>query len=158
MTLIRQILQVTSYNPIQFIVGRIVLGMGVGEISVMIPVWLAECSPANHRGRDVVTAGIFLCLGYALCNWVDFAFYHLPTSNMQWRLPLAAISRPFSLIMMSAVFFLPEFPRWLVRVGKTIEATKSLSILNDLPVDDECICLEIAQIESSLEFATDSGT
>ncbi|KAI9162710.1 Sugar transporter STL1 [Paramyrothecium foliicola] len=157
LTLVGQVLQVASSNLIQFVVGRIVLGMGVGEISVMIPVWLAECSPASHRGRDVVTAGIFMCLGYAVCNWVDFAFYHLPASNLQWRLPLAVISLPLSLAIMCVIFFLPESPRWLVRVGKTTEATRNLAALKGLTSDDERIRLEIAQIESSLEFAADKS-
>ncbi|KAK6607557.1 hexose carrier protein [Botrytis cinerea] len=151
LTLIGQVLQVSAYNLIQFVIGRLVLGLGIGEISVMIPVWLAECSPAAHRGRDVVTAGIFLCFGYSVCNWVDFAFYHLPSTNLQWRLPLAVVSLPLSLVMMFMVFFLPESPRWLVRVGRTEEAAKNLSVIKDLSVEDDRIRFEIAQIESSLE-------
>ncbi|KAM0160345.1 hypothetical protein ACHAPG_003005 [Botrytis cinerea] len=157
LTLIGQVLQVSAYNLIQFVIGRLVLGLGIGEISVMIPVWLAECSPAAHRGRDVVTAGIFLCFGYSVCNWVDFAFYHLPSTNLQWRLPLAVISLPLSLVMMFMVFFLPESPRWLVRVGRTEEAAKNLSVIKDLSVEDDRIRFEIAQIESSLEFSTENS-
>ena len=55
-------------HPEQFVVGRVILGIGVGQISVSIPVWQAECSSAAHRGRDVITAGIFMCVGYALCK------------------------------------------------------------------------------------------
>ncbi|KAK6599880.1 hexose carrier protein [Botrytis cinerea] len=141
LTLIGQVLQVSAYNLIH----------------VMIPVWLAECSPAAHRGRDVVTAGIFLCFGYSVCNWVDFAFYHLPSTNLQWRLPLAVVSLPLSLVMMFMVFFLPESPRWLVRVGRTEEAAKNLSVIKDLSVEDDRIRFEIAQIESSLEFSTENS-
>lgn len=153
LTIIGEVLQVSAYNVIQFVVGRVILGIGVGEISVAIPVWQAECSSAAHRGRDVITAGIFMCLGYALCNWIDFAFTFIRDSTLEWRLPLA-LSLILSLTVASVIFCLPESPRWLVRVNKVKQATRNLAALKDLPEDDEAIRTEIAQIESSLEFAT----
>lgn len=153
LTIIGEVLQVSSYNVIQFVVGRVILGIGVGEISVAIPVWQAECSSAAHRGRDVITAGIFMCLGYALCNWIDFGFTFIPNSTLEWRLPLA-VSLVLSLTVASMIFCLPESPRWLVRMNKVKQATRNLAALKDLPEDDEAIRTEIAQIESSLEFAT----
>lgn len=153
LSIIGEVLQVSAYNVIQFVVGRVILGIGVGEISVAIPVWQAECSSAAHRGRDVITAGIFMCLGYALCNWIDFGFHFIPNSTLEWRLPLA-LSLVLSVTVASVIFFLPESPRWLVRVNKVKQATRNLAALKDLPEDDEGIRTEIAQIESSLEFAT----
>lgn len=154
LTIIGEVLQVASYNIIQFVVGRVILGIGVGQISVAIPVWQAECSSAAHRGRDVITAGIFMCLGYAMCNWIDFGFSWLSDSTLSWRLPLA-VSLVLSLIVASFVFFLPESPRWLISQAKVSQATKCLAALKDLPEDDMVIRTEIAQIESSLEGAVD---
>ncbi|KAL1880063.1 hypothetical protein Daus18300_001426 [Diaporthe australafricana] len=153
LTIIGEALQVSAYNVIQFVVGRVILGIGVGEISVAIPVWQAECSSAAHRGRDVITAGIFMCLGYALCNWIDFGFTFIRNSTLEWRLPLA-LSLILSLTVACVIFCLPESPRWLVRVNKVKQATRNLAALKGLPEDDEAIRTEIAQIESSLEFAT----
>ncbi|KAH8204274.1 hypothetical protein TruAng_001560 [Truncatella angustata] len=153
LTVIGEVLQVASYNIIQFVVGRVILGIGVGEISVAVPVWQAECSSAAHRGRDVITAGIFMCLGYALCNWIDFGFSYIPNSTLEWRLPLA-VSLILSLMVATSVFFLPESPRWLCRVNRVSKATTNLAALKDLPEDDEAIKTEIAQIESSLEVAS----
>ncbi|KAH8660242.1 general substrate transporter [Xylariales sp. PMI_506] len=153
LSIIGQVLQVSSYSVIQFVIGRIILGMGVGEISVAVPVWQAECSAATHRGRDVITAGIFMCFGYSLCNWLDFGFSFIPHSTLQWRLALA-MSFILSLPIALSIFFLPESPRWLVRVNRSKEATTTLAALKGLPETDEAICTEIAQIESSLEYAT----
>lgn len=50
LTIIGQILQVAAYHLVQFVVGRIILGIGIGEISVEVPIWLSKCSPASHRG------------------------------------------------------------------------------------------------------------
>ncbi|GAP92230.2 putative hexose carrier protein [Rosellinia necatrix] len=152
LTAIGSILQGTSFNIIQFVVGRVILGFGVGEISVAVPVWQSECSSAAHRGRDVIAAGIFMCLGYALCNWLDLAFSFVPHSSLQWRLPLL-VSLVLSATVLASIFFLPESPRWLVRMNRNSLATINLAALKGLPEDHEAVRTEIAQIESELEFA-----
>ncbi|KAL5588311.1 hypothetical protein FOBRF1_014839 [Fusarium oxysporum] len=157
LTIIGQILQVAAYHLVQLVVGRIILGIGIGEISVVVPIWLSECSPASHRGRDVVAAGIFMCLGYALCNWIDYGFYNLPTSTLQWRLPLA-VSMPLSCLILGVIMFMPESPRWLVQVNQAEKATATLMALKNRSEIDEAISTEIAQIESSLENARQERT
>ncbi|KAF4973711.1 hypothetical protein FSARC_100 [Fusarium sarcochroum] len=157
LTLIGQILQVSSYSLAQFVVDRVILGIGIGEISVVVPIWLSECSPASHRGRDVIAAGIFMCLGYALCNWIDYAFFNLPTSTLQWRLPLA-VSMPLACLILGVVMSMPESPRWLVSVNQTEKATATLLALKDRSEIDETISIEIAQIESSLKNARQEST
>ncbi|KAI5917191.1 general substrate transporter [Camillea tinctor] len=152
LSIIGEVLQAASDSIVQFVIGRIMLGISVGEISVVVPVWLAECSSAAHRGRDVITAGIFMCLGYALCNWLDFAFRFIPNSTLEWRL-LLALSLVLSLVIAGSIFSLPESPRWLARVNRSADATNALAALRDLPETDEKICTEIARIESSLEYS-----
>ncbi|KAI0530270.1 general substrate transporter [Xylaria digitata] len=154
LTIIGQVLQVASYHLIQFVTGRIILGFGVGEISVIVPVWLAECSSAAHRGRDVITTGIAMCPGYALSNWLDLGFYFIRNSTLQWRLPLA-VSSLLSLAVAASILFLPESPRWLISVGKVTQATSSLAALRDLPEDDLAIRTKVAQMESAIEVAVD---
>ncbi|KAJ5108424.1 hexose carrier protein [Penicillium angulare] len=156
LTIIGQILQVSAYSLIQFTVGRIILGMGVGQFSVAVPVWQSECSSARTRGQNVIAAGMFMCLGYALCNWIDFAFTHLPDTNTgQWRGPLAIPLLP-SLVILISVFLLPESPRWLVRVHRIEEASTNLAAYRGLSVEHDAIKSEIAGIELSLEATSQS--
>jgi sugar porter (SP) family MFS transporter len=156
LTVIGQILQTSAYNLIQFTVGRIILGMGVGQFSVAVPVWQSECSSAKSRGQHVVADGIFMCLGYSLCNWIDFGFSELPGSNTgQWRGPLAISFFP-SLVILASVFFLPESPRWLVRVNRTDEATANLAALRGTQPEDAAVQVEISGIERSFEITAQS--
>ncbi|KAJ5924378.1 hypothetical protein N7466_008565 [Penicillium verhagenii] len=156
LTIIGQLLQVSAYSLIQFTVGRIILGMGTGQFSVAVPVWQSECSSAKTRGQHVIASGIFLCLGYALCNWVDFAFTKLPDTNTgQWRGPLAVSFFP-SIVILVSVFLLPESPRWLVRVNRVDEASTNLAAYKGLSLSDESIKSEIAGIELSLEATSQS--
>ena len=156
LTIIGQLLQVSAYSLIQFTVGRIILGMGTGQFSVAVPVWQSECSSAKSRGQNVIAAGIFMCLGYALCNWIDFAFTYLPDTNTgQWRAPFAISFFP-SLVIVISVFLLPESPRWLVRVHRIEEASANLAAYKGLSPQDHAVKSEIAGIELSLEATSQS--
>ncbi|CAG8935883.1 unnamed protein product [Penicillium salamii] len=156
LSVIGQVLQTSAYSLIQFTVGRIILGIGVGQISVAVPVWQSECSSAKSRGQHVIVDGIFMCLGYSLCNWIDFGFSKLSDTNTgQWRGPLALSFLP-SLMILASVFFLPESPRWLVRVNRSDEATTNLAALKGTTPDDSAIEVEISGIQLSFETTAES--
>jgi len=156
LTIIGSLLQTAAYGLPQFVVGRVILGLGVGQFSVAVPVWQSESTSAKHRGQHVVVDGICICLGYALCNWIDFGLSKIDGA-LQWRIPLA-ISFFFSLVVLISVFFLPESPRWLVRVGRIEDATSALAAYKGLPDDDESVRVEIAGIETSLEVSVASAS
>ncbi|CAG8091026.1 unnamed protein product [Penicillium salamii] len=154
LTIIGQILQTAAYGLPQFIVGRVILGLGVGQFSVAVPVWQSESTSAKNRGKHVVVDGICICFGYVLCNWIDFGLSKV-SGDLQWRIPLA-ISLFFSMVVLISVFLIPESPRWLVRVGRIEEASKSLAAFKGVPDDDEAVRIEIAGIETSLEVSVAS--
>ncbi|KAE8148114.1 general substrate transporter [Aspergillus avenaceus] len=155
LSIIGQVLQTASFNLIQFTIGRIILGFGIGQFSAAVPVWQSECTSAKHRGQHVIVDGICICLGYTLCNWIDFGLSKV-SGDLQWRIPLA-ISFFFEVVIFFGVFFLPESPRWLVRVNRIEEATASLAAYKGIPEDDESVRVEIAGIETSLEISAGSG-
>ncbi|GAB1208491.1 hypothetical protein APSETT445_007242 [Aspergillus pseudonomiae] len=152
---IGELLETSAYKIAQLTVGRVVLGIGVGQLSATVPVFQAECSSAKNRGQHVVVDGICMVLGFVLCNWIDFGLSKT-SGQMQFRVPLA-LSFLFPLIILASVFFLPESPRWLVLVGRPGDAARSLAAYRGLPVEDEAIQAEIASIESALELTEQSG-
>ncbi|KAL2816602.1 general substrate transporter [Aspergillus cavernicola] len=151
LTIIGQVLQVASFGLIQFVIGRLILGFGVGQFSVAVPVWQSESSAAKNRGRHVIIDGMCMCLGYALCNWIDFGLSRAPESSTQWRVPLALSLLP-SLMILTSVFLFPESPRWLVQVNRIERAEHSLAKLKGDEASDEEIRAEIAGIHTSLEM------
>ncbi|KAJ5892166.1 hexose carrier protein [Penicillium subrubescens] len=149
LTMIGQLLQTSAFSLIQFTVGRIIVGMGIGQFPF-------GSSAAENRGKHVIADGIFMCLGYALCNWVDFGFSRLPHQTTgQWHGPLAISFFP-SLVILASVFIMPESPRWLVRVNRVEEASASLPAYKGVAPDDEAVKAEIAGIELSLEATAKS--
>ena len=63
------ILQIAAYSTSQMIVGRIVAGIGNGLNTATAPVWQAETSQANWRGKLVIIEMILNIAGFSLSNW-----------------------------------------------------------------------------------------
>lgn len=150
LTLVGEILQCTSFQLAQFIVGRFILGWGVGTLSATVPVWQSECSSTANRGKHVVLDGCFISLGYLLEAWINLGFFEIDNGPLQWRIPLA-IPCLISLIPLVTVFTIPESPRWLVNKGRAEEARIALSAFKGVPHDDPEVYAEIGGIELALE-------
>lgn len=150
-TFIGEVLQCTSFHLAQFVVGRFILGFGVGALSATVPVWQSECSSTANRGKHVVLDGCFISLGYLLEAWINLGFFEVKDNKpVQWRLPLA-IPTLISLIPLAAVFSIPESPRWLVNKGRVEDARASLSAFKGLDLHDPEISAEVSGIELALE-------
>ncbi|KAK6819207.1 hypothetical protein RU639_008230 [Aspergillus parasiticus] len=57
------IIQATSYNIGQLVVGRIISGIGTGGVNAVVPVWQSECTKPRSRGKNVVIIGVFIASG-----------------------------------------------------------------------------------------------
>lgn len=139
----------TSFQFAQFIVARLILGLGIGGYLATVPVWQSEISPSHKRGSNVVTDGIFVGVGVTLALWIDFGFYFIKGNSVSWRFPFA-FQIVFNLVAMASIVFLPESPRWLVKNGRLEEARVVLAALSDLDHDSDAITNSIYDIETSL--------
>lgn len=154
LTLIGEILQCTSFHVAQFVIGRVILGWGVGGLSAIVPVWQSESSTTSKRGQHVVLDGVFILGGYMLEAWVNLGFFEVKSNlALQWRIPLA-IPTIISIVPMIAVFSMPESPRWLVGKARVEDARASLSAYEGLDLQDARIADEISGIELALEETT----
>lgn len=107
-----------SFNITGLILGRIIVGMGVGISAVVVPVYLAEVSPAHMRGRIVSLFELMLCLGMLAAALVDAV---LESAGASWRIMVGLPVIP-GCIMLSSMCILPESPRWLVVNDRLDEA------------------------------------
>ncbi|KAI9036922.1 sugar porter family MFS transporter [Aspergillus affinis] len=150
LTVVGEVLEASAFQLAQLIVGRTILGAGVGMLSGTVPTWQSECSSSKSRGKHVVLDGLFISLGYVLQAWINLGFYQIKTGPASWRAPIA-IPIFFSLVLGVAILFMPESPRWLIQQGRKHEAQNTLAALKDLPENDPTIHTEVSTMEISLE-------
>ena len=66
------------------LIGRLVVGIGVGLAAMAVPMYLAELAPAKMRGKIVVVNNLGITGGQFVATVVDGAMSYLPY-NIGWR-------------------------------------------------------------------------
>ncbi|KAL4811357.1 general substrate transporter [Aspergillus unguis] len=150
------LLQCTSYDLPQFIVGRLVTGFGNGMNTSTVPTWQSECCKANKRGQLVMIEGAMITCGITISYWIDYGLLFTDPSEVAWRFPLA-FQIFFAGIILGFVMFLPESPRWLVLKGREDEAREVLAALTGDGTDPAFIQTEFTAIKATvLEMSSGS--
>ncbi|KAF6800156.1 myo-inositol transporter [Colletotrichum sojae] len=81
------ILQAAAFNLALMTVGRLVVGLGVGSAAMIIPMYIAELSPAKYRGRMIGLDNMCITGGQLVSYGVGAGFAHVRGG---WRVPQAA--------------------------------------------------------------------
>ena len=115
-----------------FILYRIVCGVGVGIASMLSPLYIAEISPSQIRGRLVSFNQLSIVLGIALVYFVNWAIAAQGDETWirttGWRLMLVSEAVP-AVLFLGLLTLVPDTPRWYVLKGHN---DKALSVLNRL--------------------------
>lgn len=110
-------------------VGRCVIGAGVGAASFVVPLYIAEVAPASHRGRLITTNVLFITMGQMVAYIVGWAFTTFGSKETGWRWMVGIGAIPAGL-QAFIVLFMPETPRWLVKVGDSAAAKLVIQKVN----------------------------
>lgn len=117
------IIQLTSTSRLGvFVGGRLVLGMGIGQISNCVPLYLSEVSNVHIRGITVGSWQLMLAIGQVIGAGVDQGTQGIP-SSASYRIPIA-LNVLIPLAVFTFIAFIPESPHWLITKPSKAEATK----------------------------------
>ncbi|XVE89737.1 hypothetical protein DITRI_Ditri20bG0019600 [Diplodiscus trichospermus] len=110
--------------------GRLLVGYGMGLLSYVVPVYIAEVTPKNIRGGFTSVHQLMICCGVSIT--------YLIGAFASWR-TLALIGTIPCLMQLLGLFFIPESPRWLAKIGKWKDCEAALLRLrgNNADIPDE---------------------
>ncbi|KAL4888865.1 general substrate transporter [Aspergillus ambiguus] len=138
----------------QFVVGRVISGLGNGMNTATIPVWQSECSSAHNRGLLVCFEGALIAVGTFIAYWVVFGLSYVQ-DTVQWRFPVA-LQIFFALIVAIGALMLPDSPRWFVKRGHHQEACHVLAKLKNAAPDSDVVLTEFNFMKADVELTQSS--
>lgn len=108
---------------------RILVGIAIGITSYVVPMYIAEISPAAHRGKLVTLNQLMITIGL-LCSYItDYGFSN-NADPQSWR-GMFFIGIVPSLALLVGMLFLPETSRWLISRNRLEEGKKVLMRIED---------------------------
>ena len=149
--IIGQLIAVSAPNLAALYTARIVSGLGMGALTTVGPMAIAEISPPEIRG--LLTAWFNVAMGFASTSGafcVLGVYEHVQPSRLQYQIVWFSPC-VFLAAAIFASFFLCESPRWLFLVNRNDEAFRTLAKLRGLPLDHPRVKNELAEIQGAIQ-------
>ncbi|KAJ9639318.1 hypothetical protein H2199_006351 [Coniosporium tulheliwenetii] len=111
--------------------GRCIAGLGVGFLTMIVPLYQAELAHPSIRGLVTSLQQFMLGIGALVAAWVSWgAYVGFPDhDSKQWRVSLGVQIIPGGILALLILLF-PESPRWLIDYGKPDKGLETLAQLH----------------------------
>jgi MFS family permease len=116
-------------------------GLGVGASLILAPMYIAEISPSDRRGKLVSFNQLNIVVGISVAFFTNYLIVHLSKSDASWVESLKmkeyiwrwmlGIEFVPATIYFFLLIFIPQSPRWLVMKGRYDEALKVMQRFDD---------------------------
>nr|KYP39440.1 Sugar carrier protein C [Cajanus cajan] len=106
------------------IVGRLLLGCGIGCSNQSVPIYVSEIAPYKYRGALNMMFQLLITIGLFVANVLNYVFSKMENGE-GWRYSLGFAAVPAIMIILGAIF-LPDTPSSLIERGKEEEAKREL--------------------------------
>ncbi|WOL04882.1 sugar carrier protein C-like [Canna indica] len=111
-------------NVLMLILGRILLGIGVGFANQSVPLYLSEMAPARLRGMLNIGFQLMITIGIFAASLINYGTSKIK-GGWGWRVSLALAAVPAAIIAVGALF-LPDTPNSLIERGHPEDAKQML--------------------------------
>lgn len=150
------IFQVCAENVATLTVGRGVAGIGVGTVSVLVPLYQSEMAPKWVRGTLVCAYQLSITVGLLIAAVVNILTKGI-NGSAAYRIPMG-LQISWACVLALGLLVLPETPRYLIKRGHKEAAALSLSRLRRLDITHPALIEELAEIEANHEYELALGT
>ncbi len=134
----------------QFVVARIIGGLGVGAASMVAPLYISEVSPAAKRGRLVSLQQLAIVVGILIVYFINTIIQGRGSEDWNiargWRWMFGSETIP-ALLYIGMLLIVPESPRWLAKQGRYSEAEDILARIGGR----KHAKTELAEIETAIK-------
>lgn len=131
---------------------RILVGIAIGITSYVVPMYIAEISPAANRGKLVTLNQLMITIGLLASYITDYLFSDNANSN-SWRWMFLIGLLP-ALILLVGMIFLPETSRWLISRGRFQEGRRVLERIEDSALVDHTL----EELKKDIELSAERGS
>ncbi|PBP15386.1 putative glucose transporter rco-3, partial [Diplocarpon rosae] len=149
------LLQTVAMAITLLVLGRFFAGLGVGIVSVLVPLYQSEMAPKWIRGTLVCAYQLAITTGLFLAAVVNIFTEGMDHPNA-FRIPLA-LQFIWAGSLLLGLILLPETPRYLIKRGLHGAAACSLSRLRRLDITHPALIEELAEIEANHEYELGLG-
>ncbi|KAL3899091.1 MAG: hypothetical protein SGCHY_002287 [Lobulomycetales sp.] len=134
-----------------FYVGRVTSGIGIGVLSMVVPMYISETAPTAIRGRMVAVQQLMVTIGILFAAVINLLIRAQEDGNeREWRIALAVQSVP-GFLLMFIMLFMPCSPRWLENCGRHIEARNTLARIRSASPNSSAVIVEYKAIKDGIE-------
>uniref|UniRef100_A0A8H7XZV5 Major facilitator superfamily (MFS) profile domain-containing protein n=1 Tax=Psilocybe cubensis TaxID=181762 RepID=A0A8H7XZV5_PSICU len=155
------IVQTAAFESSSIFGGRFVTGLGVGSLSMAVPLYNAEIAPPEVRGSLVALQQLAITFGIMISFWIDYGTNYIGGTGpgqheAAWRIPLGLQLVP-AIVLGVGILFMPFSPRWLVNQGRDDEALTVLSNARRLPPTSDLVQIEFLEIRAQYLFEKETS-
>ncbi|XP_051138263.1 hexose carrier protein HEX6-like [Andrographis paniculata] len=111
-----------AVNIYMLILGRILLGIGLGFANQSVPLYLSEMAPSQYRGAFNIAFQVCLTIGYNMATLINYTTAKI-SGGWGWRVSVSAAGVPAAMLGFGALF-LPETPNSLVQHRKNADEAR----------------------------------
>lgn len=131
------------------VISRMMIGLAVGMVNFVVPVYLSEIAPQRIRGMLVSLFQLAITAGILFSYLVNGAFAE---AVYNWRWMMGAGVLP-ALILLAGIIFLEDTPRWLLSKQRESEAKAVFKKIEP----DKSVTRQIKEIKQNLEAEKAAG-
>ena len=142
-----------AWNVTVLIIARFIIGIAIGITSYVVPMYIAEISPASKRGALVTLNQLMITIGLLLSYVSDYLLSD-DTNGESWRWMFFVGFFP-GLLLLIGMFFLPETPRWLISRGRWEEGKRVLMRVEDPELVESTLATLKQDIDASAHNTDD---
>ncbi|MGB5463645.1 MAG: sugar porter family MFS transporter [Aureibaculum sp.] len=111
----------TGYT--EFIIARIIGGVGIGGAILIAPIYIAEIAPPKLRGSLVSFNQLNIVIGISVAYFSNYFLIDLAGESWRWMLGVEAIP---AAIYFLALWTVPKSPRWLIQKLNKVELARKI--------------------------------